>query len=136
MYVDKKLSGVATVQTLSRLNRIFPGKTAPMVVDFRNTPASVQEDFKLYYSDAHVDGDVDPNALYTIGERPDTAGLYSHEAMDAVADPFLGDAGGEPIAKAIPPLKNPWPEQARQAGLSLDKDRAQPSGRGREGHDA
>ena len=56
MYVDKKLTGVATVQTLSRLNRIYPGKTAPMVVDFRNTPASVQADFKLYYSDAHVVG--------------------------------------------------------------------------------
>ena len=70
MYVDKKLSGVATVQTLSRLNRIYPGKTAPMVVDFRNTPASIQEDFKLYYSDAHVEGDVDPNALYHARRAP------------------------------------------------------------------
>jgi type I restriction enzyme R subunit len=121
MYVDKKLSGVATVQTLSRLNRIFPGKTAPMVVDFRNTPASVQEDFKLYYSDAHVDGDVDPNALYTIGERLDTAGLYSHEEMDAVADAFLGDAGGEAIAKVLSPIKNRWTGQWRQAVLSKDK---------------
>ena len=121
MYVDKKLSGVATVQTLSRLNRIYPGKTAPMVVDFRNTPASVQEDFKLYYSDAHVDGDVDPNALYTIGERLDTAGLYSHEEMDAVADAFLGDAGGEAIAKVLSPVKNRWTGQWRQAVLSKDK---------------
>jgi type I restriction enzyme R subunit len=121
MYVDKKLSGVATVQTLSRLNRIYPGKTAPMVVDFRNTPASVQEDFKLYYSDAHVDGDVDPNALYTIGERLDTAGLYSHEEMDAVADAFLGDAGGEAIAKVLSPIKNRWTGQWRQAVLSKDK---------------
>ncbi|GGO85200.1 hypothetical protein GCM10011584_04570 [Nocardioides phosphati] len=121
MYVDKKLSGVATVQTLSRLNRIYPGKTAPMVVDFRNTPASVQEDFKLYYSDAHVDGDVDPNALYTIGERLDTAGLYSHKEMDAVADAFLGDAGGEAIAKVLSPIKNRWTGQWRQAVLSKDK---------------
>ena len=63
MYVDKKLSGIATVQTLSRLNRTYPGKTAPMVVDFQNTPASIQDDFKMYYSDAHVNGDVDPNSL-------------------------------------------------------------------------
>lgn len=121
MYVDKKLSGVATVQTLSRLNRIYPGKTAPLVVDFRNTPASVQEDFKLYYSDAHVDGDVDPNALITLGERLDTAGLYTHEEMDAVADAFLGDAGGEAIAKALSPIKNRWSGQWRQAVLSKDK---------------
>ncbi|MDQ0600115.1 type I restriction enzyme R subunit [Streptomyces canus] len=121
MYVDKKLSGVATVQTLSRLNRIYPGKTAPMVVDFRNTPASVQEDFKLYYSDAHVDGDIDPNVLITIGERLDTAGLYTHEEMNAVADAFLADAGGEAIAKALSPIKNRWSGQWRQAVLSKDK---------------
>lgn len=123
MYVDKKLSGVATVQTLSRLNRIYPGKTAPMVVDFRNTPASVQADFKLYYSDAYVDGDVDPNALITVGERLDTAGLYTHEEMDAVADAFLQDAGGEAIAKALSPIKNRWSGQWRQAVQSKDKER-------------
>lgn len=121
MYVDKKLSGVATVQTLSRLNRIYPRKTAPMVVDFRNTPASVQADFKLYYSDAHVDGDVDPNALITVGERLDTAGLYTHEEMDAVADAFLSVLGGEVIAKALAPIKNRWSGQWRQAVLSKDK---------------
>jgi type I restriction enzyme R subunit len=121
MYVDKKLSGVATVQTLSRLNRIYPGKTAPMVVDFRNTPASVQKDFELYYSDAHVDGDVDPNALITLGERLDTAGFYTHEEMDAVADVFLENAGGEAIAKALSPIKNRWSGQWRQAVLSKDR---------------
>ncbi|PPF26279.1 MULTISPECIES: type I restriction endonuclease subunit R [unclassified Rathayibacter] len=123
MYVDKKLSGVATVQTLSRLNRIYPGKTAPMVVDFRNTPASVQADFKLYYSDAHVDGDVDPNALITVGERLDTAGLYTHDEMDAVADAFLQDAGGEAIAKAVSPIKHRWTGQWRQAVVAKDKRR-------------
>lgn len=121
MYVDKKLTGVATVQTLSRLNRIYPGKTAPMVVDFRNTPASVQKDFQLYYSDAHVDGDVDPNALYTLGERMDTAGLYGQAGMDAVADAFLADAGGEAIAKALAPVKNNWTTQWREARLTKDK---------------
>lgn len=121
MYVDKKLSGVATVQTLSRLNRIYPGKTAPIVVDFRNTPASVQEDFKLYYSDAHVEGDVEPNALYTIGERLDTAGLYSQGEMDVVADAFLEDSGGEAIAKALSPIKNRFNGEWRQAVLSKNK---------------
>jgi len=121
MYVDKKLSGVATVQTLSRLNRMYPAKTAPMVVDFRNTPASVQDDFKLYYSDAHVEGDVDPNALYTVGERLDTTGFYTHDEMNAVADAFLAEAGGEAIAKALSPIKNRWVGQWRQATLSKDK---------------
>jgi type I restriction enzyme, R subunit len=121
MYVDKKLSGVATVQTLSRLNRIYPGKPAPMVLDFRNTPAGVQKDFELYYSDAHVEGDVDPNALITLGERLDTTGLYTHEEMNAVADAFIKNTGGEAIAKSLSPIKNRWSGQWRQAVLSKDK---------------
>ncbi|WP_406707833.1 type I restriction enzyme subunit R domain-containing protein [Tessaracoccus defluvii] len=125
MYVDKELSGVATVQTLSRLNRTYPGKTAPMVVDFRNSPASIEEDFKLYYSDAHVEGDVDPNALYTIGDRLDTADLYSRDEMDAVADAFLAEAGGESIAKVLSPIKNRWSGRLRQAVLSEEKTKRQ-----------
>ncbi|GAA3002886.1 hypothetical protein Sfulv_33240 [Streptomyces fulvorobeus] len=121
MYVDKKLSSIATVQTLSRLNRIYPGKTAPMVVDFRNSPASIEKDFKLYYSDAHIDGDVDPNALYTIGERLDTAALYSHDELSAVAEAYLADAGGEALAKVLSPIKNRWTGQWRQAILAKDK---------------
>lgn len=121
MYVDKSLSSIATVQTLSRLNRIYPGKTAPMVVDFRNSPASIEADFKLYYSDAHVDGDIDPNSLYTLGERLDTAGLYSYDELDQVADAYLADAGGEAIAKVLSPIKNRWNGQWMQAKLSKDK---------------
>lgn len=121
MYVDKSLSNIATVQTLSRLNRIYPGKTAPMVVDFRNSPASIESDFKLYYSDAHVDGDIDPNSIYTIGERLDTAGLYDYDELDAVADAYLTEAGGEAIAKVLSPIKNRWNGQWLQAKLAKDK---------------
>ncbi|WP_375386539.1 type I restriction endonuclease subunit R [uncultured Microbacterium sp.] len=121
MYVDKSLSSIATVQTLSRLNRIYPGKTSPMVVDFRNSPASIEADFKLYYSDAHVDGDIDPNSIYTIGERLDTAGLYDYDELDAVADAYLTEAGGEAIAKVLSPIKNQWNGQWLQAKLAKDK---------------
>lgn len=123
MYVDKKLSGVATVQTLSRLNRIFPTKTAPMVVDFQNSPAAIEKDFKLYFSDAHVEGDVDPNALYTIADRLDTADLYTADEMAAAADAYLAKAGGEAIAKMLSPIKNRWSGQLRQAVLKKDKGR-------------
>lgn len=122
MYVDKQLSGISTVQTLSRLNRTFPGKTAPMVLDFQNTPASIEEDFKMYYSDAHVNGDVDPNALITIGERLDTAGLYTMPEMEAVAAAYLTEAGGESIAKAMNPIKARWTGQWKQARVRKDKE--------------
>ena len=122
MYVDKKLSGIAAVQTLSRLNRTYPGKTAPMVVDFQNTPASIEDDFKMYYSDAHVAGEVDPNSLITIAERLDTAGIYTEEEMEAVADAYLSDAGGEAIARALGPIKERWQDAWKRARLSKDNE--------------
>lgn len=121
MYVDKKLSGITTVQTLSRLNRIFPNKTAPMVVDFRNDPTAIQDAFKLYYSDAFVNKDVDPNSLYTLADRLDTAGLYSMEEMQAVAQAYLDNAGGEELQKLCGPIKSRWTGQLRQAVLTKDK---------------
>ena len=122
MYVDKKLSGIAAVQTLSRLNRTYPGKTAPMVVDFQNTPASIQEDFKMYYSDARVVGEVDPNSLITIAERLDTAGIYTMQEMAAVADAYLSDAGGEAIAKALGPIKGRWQSEWNHARRIKDNE--------------
>ncbi|WP_297910250.1 type I restriction endonuclease [uncultured Actinomyces sp.] len=122
MYVDKKLSGIAAVQTLSRLNRTYPGKTAPMVVDFQNTPASIEDDFRMYYSDAHVAGEVDPNSLITIAERLDTAGIYTEEEMEAVADAYLSDAGGEAIARAMGPIKERWQDAWKRARLGKDNE--------------
>lgn len=122
MYVDKKLSGIAAVQTLSRLNRTYPGKTAPMVVDFQNTPASIQEDFKMYYSDARVVGEVDPNSLITIAERLDTAGIYTMQEMAAVADAYLSDTGGEAIAKALGPIKARWQSEWNHARRIKDSE--------------
>ena len=122
MYVDKKLTGIAAVQTLSRLNRTYPGKTAPMVVDFQNTPASIQDDFKMYYSDARVVGEVDPNSLITIAERLDTAGIYTMQEMTAVADAYLSDAGGEAIAKALGPIKGRWQSEWNRARRIKDNE--------------
>jgi type I restriction enzyme, R subunit len=49
MYVDKRLAGVTTVQTLSRLNRIYPGKPDPFVLDFVNKPEEILAAFAPYY---------------------------------------------------------------------------------------
>ena len=49
MYVDKRLAGVQAVQTLSRLNRMIPGKEAPFVLDFVNEADEIYKAFKPYY---------------------------------------------------------------------------------------
>lgn len=66
MYVDKKLSKVKAVQTLSRLNRIYPGKEDTFVMDFVNEPEDILEAFKPFYKVTKLDNDIEPNEIYTI----------------------------------------------------------------------
>mgnify|MGYP000194579851 CR=1 FL=1 len=77
MYVDKKLSGVKAVQTLSRLNRIYPGKEDTFVLDFVNEPDDILEAFKPFYTVTRLDNDIEPNEIYTI-ERA----IYDKKVID------------------------------------------------------
>ena len=56
MYVDKRLAGITAVQTLSRLNRAYPGKDTTYVVDFVNDPQEILIAFKTYYETAELSG--------------------------------------------------------------------------------
>lgn len=125
MYVDKVLSGVAAVQTLSRLNRIFPGKPAPMVVDFVNNPAGILEAFKTYYTSAELAGEVDPNALFELADSLDAAGFYNDDDLDAVAAAYTADDDAinhEAFRALISPIVNEWSTQLREARRTGDDD--------------
>ena len=108
MYVDKQLSGVTTVQTLSRLNRIHPNKPNPMVVDFINDPELIVKDFQRYYAGAAIDTEVDPNALHTLGDELDTAGFYTHEQMEQVAQAYMDGLDSEALRGAAAPIIANW----------------------------
>jgi len=73
MYVDKKLSGIKAVQTLSRLNRSAVGKEDTFVLDFRNTREEIYKSFKPFYEVTKADELTDPQHMYRlqgqIGER-------------------------------------------------------------------
>lgn len=64
MYVDKKLSGVKAVQTLSRLNRIYPGKEDTFILDFVNDPEEIRLSFLPFYKVTVLDNDIEPNEIY------------------------------------------------------------------------
>lgn len=66
MYVDKKLSGVNAVQTLSRLNRIWPGKLDTFVLDFVDDTDDIKEAFQPYYTTTILSGATDPNILHDL----------------------------------------------------------------------
>lgn len=89
MYVDKKLSGVDCVQTLSRLNRIYPGKEEPFVLDFVNKPEEVLEAFQPYYRTAELEDVSDPNLVYDLQHKLDEERIYTWEEVEAFADAFF-----------------------------------------------
>jgi type I restriction enzyme R subunit len=85
MYLDKKVSGVEAVQTLSRLNRTHPGKDRTYVIDFANTPKEILDAFKTFYRAAQVSDVQDPNIVYDLKQKLDSMLLYETAEARAFA---------------------------------------------------
>ncbi len=83
MYVDKKLTGLHAVQTLSRLNRTCPGKEDTFILDFRNKPEEIYKAFKPYYEDTPTEPLTDVQHLYRLEHQIDEAGLIFEEEIKA-----------------------------------------------------
>jgi type I restriction enzyme R subunit len=79
MYVDKRLSGIQAVQTLSRLNRTHPGKEDTFVLDFVNEPEEILEAFQPYYERTLIGERAEPKQLYELQARLDGYQIY-HKA--------------------------------------------------------
>lgn len=79
MYVDKQLSDVKAVQTLSRLNRCHPKKKDTFILDFANDPEDIQRAFKTYYKGTSLSHETDPNKLNDLIEIVEDANIYTDE---------------------------------------------------------
>lgn len=89
MYVDKRLSGIQAVQTLSRLNRTHPLKDDTFVLDFVNDPDEIRESFKVYYDGATIGEEVEPERLYEIKSELDESGIYHQVEVDEFCSIFF-----------------------------------------------
>jgi type I restriction enzyme R subunit len=109
MYVDKRLAGIQAVQTLSRLNRAYPGKDTTYVLDFVNVAEEVLEAFKTYYATATLAGVTDPNLVYDLRAKLDAAGHYDDNEVERVVKVELNEnsaqyelnAALEPVADRL-----------------------------------
>ncbi|WP_281965047.1 type I restriction endonuclease subunit R [Serinicoccus marinus] len=90
MYVDKKLSGVAAVQTLSRLNRTHPGKEDTFVLDFANSAEEIKAAFEPFYEESFTTP-TEPNVLYTMEHDLMAAGVLSMPEMEATVAALLSE---------------------------------------------
>ena len=86
MYVVKRLAGVQAVQTLSRLNRIAPGKSRTFVLDFANEEDDIYQAFKPYYEMTPVGDDVDPQRLSELQHRLLEWAIFTQDDVKAFAE--------------------------------------------------
>ena len=116
MYVDKPLSGIKAVQTLSRLNRAHPQKHDVMVLDFANDADVIQKAFEPYYRTTLLSEETDPNKLHDL-----KADLDGYDVYDAAADRRL--------RRALPRQRRPRAARSHPRCLRRDLHRAARRGR-------
>jgi type I restriction enzyme R subunit len=92
MYVDKKLSGVKAVQTLSRLNRMYAGKEDTFVLDFANDTEAILESFQPYYELTSIKENSDPNHLYDLKAQIDNSKIIWETEVDNFCNVFFKSA--------------------------------------------
>ncbi len=92
MYVDKVLTDIKAVQTLSRLNRAHPGKVDTFILDFANDTDTIKEAFETYYRTTILSEETDPNKLYDLVSEMEQHQVYTDYHVDTIVELYLADA--------------------------------------------
>jgi type I restriction enzyme R subunit len=122
MYVDKRLSGVLAVQTLSRLNRTYPGKDETFVLDFVNKPDEILAAFQPYYRAAQLEDVSDPNIVHELQVKLDQAGVYLPSEVEQFAAAFFDPKRKQAALHAyLKPAADRFDELAHSAPEDTDK---------------
>lgn len=89
MFVDKPLSGVKAVQTLSRLNRTAKGKLDTFVLDFVNSAEDIKKSFEPFYEETVLMQETDPNVVYDLKNTLDEFRVYQNSEIERFAKMFF-----------------------------------------------
>ena len=122
MYVDKKLSGVTAVQTLSRLNRTYKGKEETFILDFVNSGDDILKAFRTYYKKAELADVSDPNLIHDLQQKLDDYRIYQDSELNAFALAYFDSKGTQKaLQAAVAPAVDRFRERQRAAKDSNDK---------------
>ena len=132
MYVDRRLAGIQAVQTLSRLNRSYPGKDTTYILDFINSSEEVLQAFRQYHETAEIAEETDPNLVFDLRQKLDGGSFYDQFEVDRVVtvelDPHATQgqliATVEPVAQRLLTLFRQAQDRFRAANADGDKNAA------------
>ncbi len=116
MYVDKVLSGVKAVQTLSRLNRAHPQKYDAFVLDFANDVDTIERAFSDYYRTTLLADETDPNKLHDVQAALDGYQVYGPEDIDNLVERYLDGADRSQIDPILDRCVATYREQLDEDG--------------------
>ena len=116
MYVDKALSGVKAVQTLSRLNRAHPKKHDAFVLDFSNDADTIQHAFADYYRTTVLAEETDPDRLHDLKAALDGYQVYSPAQADDLVEKYLSGADRERLDPILDACVAVYREQLDENG--------------------
>ena len=116
MYVDKVLSGIKAVQTLSRLNRAHPQKGGTFVLDFMNDSDTIEAAFADYYRTTILSEETDPNKLHDLKAALDGYQVYSSEQLDKLVELYLGGAQRDTLDPILDACVATYNEQLDEDG--------------------
>ncbi len=123
MYVDKRLDGVQAVQTLSRLNRIYPGKETPFVLDFVNKTEDILAAFKPYYTVTELESESDPTHLEELKHELNQMQIYDWKEVEEFAKVFYKPLGQQKRGDHAALQKHLQSAVERYKQLEHDEDR-------------
>ena len=116
MYVDKPLSGVKAVQTLSRLNRAHPKKHDAFVLDFANDVDTIQTAFADYYRTTVLAEETDPDKLHDLQAALDSYQLYGPAQVDELVERYLSGADRDRLDPILDACVSIYREQLDEDG--------------------
>ena len=124
MYVDKALSGVRAVQTLSRLNRAHPKKHDAFVLDFTNDADTIQAAFADYYRTTILAEETDPDKLHDLKATLDGYQVYSPTHVDELVERYLSGADRDRLDPILDGCVSTYQEELDEDGQVAFKGRA------------
>jgi type I restriction enzyme R subunit len=115
MYIDKKLGGVDCVQTLSRLNRTYPGKEQTFILDFYNEVEDIKEAFEPYYNTTEIEDVTDPNIVYDLQHKLDESDIFTVLDVENYAKAYFNPKGTQAsMSSAIKPSVDRYKNRYKQ----------------------
>ena len=116
MYVDKPLSGIKAVQTLSRLNRAHPQKYDVFVLDFQNDTDTIAAAFSDYYRTTILSEETDPNKLHDLKSALEGYQVYASAQVDDLVTLYLGGADRDQLDTILDACVAVYNEQLDENG--------------------